>query len=47
MIEQRLNLEQTQKLIVTQELRQAITLLTMPLLEYSSLLRNSCKKIPY
>lgn len=46
MIEQRLNLEQTQKLIVTQELRQAITLLTMPLLELQQFIEEQLQENP-
>lgn len=46
MIEQRLNLEQTQKLIITQELRQAIALLTMPLLELQSFIEDQLQENP-
>ncbi len=46
MIEQRLNLEQTQKLVVTQELRQAIELLTMPLLELESFIEEQLQENP-
>ncbi|MEG2638594.1 MAG: RNA polymerase factor sigma-54 [Clostridiales bacterium] len=46
MIEQRLNLEQTQKLVVTQELRQAIALLTMPLLELQSFIEEQLQENP-
>lgn len=46
MIEQRLNLEQTQKLVVTQELRQAIELLTMPLLELEAFIEDQLQENP-
>ncbi|MDO4542325.1 MAG: RNA polymerase factor sigma-54 [Bacillota bacterium] len=46
MIEQRLNLEQTQKLVVTQELRQAIELLTMPLLELEAFIEEQLQENP-
>ncbi len=46
MIEQRLNLEQTQKLVITQELRQAIELLTMPLLELEAYIEEQLQENP-
>lgn len=46
MIEQKLNLEQTQKIIITQELRQAITLLTMPVLELQHFIEEQLQENP-
>ncbi len=46
MIEQRLVLEQAQKIIITQELRQAIALLTMPLLELQHFIEQQLQENP-
>lgn len=46
MIEQKLNLEQTQKIIITQELRQAIALLTMPVLELQHFIEEQLQENP-
>ncbi len=46
MIEQRLVLEQSQKIIITQELRQAIALLTMPLLELQHFIEQQLQENP-
>lgn len=46
MIEHRLVLEQAQKIIITQELRQAIALLTMPLLELQHFIEQQLQENP-
>ncbi len=46
MIEQRLVLEQSQRIIITQELRQAIALLTMPLLELQHFIEQQLQENP-